>query len=648
MISPPLPPPLTASTGFSRTRRPVARLRRFVGGVAKYGPYFSVEYAALYLTIFTFQVGADELSPGRIHLVLGMLIVLLALGAAEARHRLYRRVWKVAGLHDGRAVVFAVLEASLLVTAANGVLPPAHRPFGVLVPLAAAPAAAALIAGFRLLPRLMSRAPHPDNRLLIVVSDSHAYSTVKSLTQQQNPLWAPVAILTTSPEDIHRTVLGVPVVGRAEDLEHWVEVMKADGVAFVVNGVGSSELMPLFNECLRAQLPIFIVPIADELLRNGGPRLRQLSADDLVGRKVYQMGLGTAVPAIEGRRVLITGAAGSIGSELCRLVASMRPARVVLVDNNESGLFDIAEEIRANSAVDVRECLVSIVQNDQLLSVFADERPEIVFHAAAYKHVPMLEAHPEQAILVNVVGTRNTLRCAEAAGTSQFILISTDKAVARHSVMGCTKRLCELMVISYTGPVACWAVRFGNVVGSRGSVVPTFERQIEMGGPVTITHPDVERYMMTIREAVSLVISTLQLGRPGHLYMLNMGEPIKILSLAEALIRSRGLRPGADIDIVFTGLRAGERMTEDLLADDEGLRETAHPSVLEVISPSMPEDDLQWIVERLRDLAIERNTVEAVRMLKRVVAPRPRRAEPVPAEPSVVKTTRVGEAPILD
>jgi len=260
--------------------------------------------------------------------------------------------------------------------------------------------------------------------------------------------------------------------------------------------------------------------------------------------------------------------------------------------------------------------------------LFFEFRPQVIFHAAAYKHVPMLEAHPEQAIQVNIIGTRNALRCAEAAGTAQFILVSTDKAVARHSVMGCTKRLCELIVLGYSGPVACWAVRFGNVVGSRGSVVPTFERQIELGGPVTITHPDVSRYMMTIREAVSLVVGTLHLAKPGHLYMLDMGEPIKIVSLAQALIRSRGLRPGADIDIVFTGLRPGERLTEELLASDEGYRATGHPTILEVISPTMAEDDLQWTVERLRDLAGNRHTLEAVRMLKRAVAPRGRRTAP--------------------
>jgi FlaA1/EpsC-like NDP-sugar epimerase len=255
-----------------------------------------------------------------------------------------------------------------------------------------------------------------------------------------------------------------------------------------------------------------------------------------------------------------------------------------------------------------------------MLNLFAEERPDIVFHAAAYKHVPMLEAHPIQAVMTNVVGTWNTLRCCDAAGVKDFILISTDKAATKYSVMGCTKRLCEQIVMAYRGPMSCWAVRFGNVVGSRGSVVPLFERQIELGGPVTLTHRDVTRYMMTIREAAALVLSTLVIGRPTHLYMLDMGEPIKIFDLAHDLIRSRGLRPDIDIKIVVTGLRPGERLTEELLGPDEGWRPTSHPAIRELVSPSLAkEDDLAWIIERLERLAGEGKSDELVRALKNAV-----------------------------
>jgi FlaA1/EpsC-like NDP-sugar epimerase len=324
------------------------------------------------------------------------------------------------------------------------------------------------------------------------------------------------------------------------------------------------------------------------------------------------------------------------------MIAGLAPRRLVLLDNNESGLFDLAEELRMDLSIEIREALVSIADREQLLQVFVEERPELVFHAAAYKHVPMLESHPAQAVVTNVIGTHNTLQCAEVVGVKRFVLISTDKAVARHSVMGCTKRLCELMILGREGPMECWAVRFGNVVGSRGSVVPLFERQIEQGGPITITHPEMTRYMMTIREAVALVIRTLTVARPGHVYMLDMGEPIKIVTLAESLVRARGLRPGADIEIVYTGLRPGERLHEELLAPDEGSRPTGHPAIMEVVSPNnFSPDDLEWTVSRLAQLAKESRADELVRALKTAAGSQPARRPDEPDAPRRQERRRV-------
>jgi FlaA1/EpsC-like NDP-sugar epimerase len=471
--------------------------------------------------------------------------------------------------------------------------------------------------------------------LLVVVPDAAAYTTVKILLQHANRDWVPVAIATLQPGDRGRTVMGVPVVGSAGALARWIPATQAEGVAFVLRGPSTQQHRDLFAICLAAGLPIFIVPEAQKWFPgSSGVPLRQLSADDLVGRAQREIEIETSEDVVRGKTVLVTGAAGSIGSELCRVLAGLNPARLILLDINESGIYDLAEELRANASVDVREALVSIVDSDQLRSVFAEERPEVVFHCAAYKHVPMLESHPIQAVMTNVIGTWNTLRCAEAAAVERFVLISTDKAVARHSVMGCTKRLCEEMVLGHQGSTVSWAVRFGNVVGSRGSVVPLFERQIEQGGPVTITHPDVTRFMMTIREAVLLVVRTLAMGESGHLYMLDMGSPIKILDLAHALIRSRGMRPGADIEIVFSGLRPGELMSEELLASDEGVRPTSDPSILDVVAPYIPsESDLAWTIERVQTLAREGRSDELVRTLKKAV----RNANRATEEPPIAK-----------
>lgn len=605
-----------------------SQLRRYVtteflvNAATDYLPPFVFEVALFTVVLELFQVlgYGGKISPVNA-VPVAVLLVAFAMAAGEVTFKLYRRVWKVASLNDAIAVAWAVVMATLIITSINGLLPVEFRPFRFLVPILAAPAVIGVIALFRLAPRLFNTSTQVESRLLIVVPDSSAYAVVKALVQQHGNEWAPIAILTETPGELGKTVMGIPVIGRPSELRRWISVTRAQGVAFVLGGPSpdSNTSRDLFLAVQEAELPIFIVPGPEEWLQwNEGARLRQVSADDLVGRRPRELDLEAARPAIANRTVLVTGAAGSIGSELSHLLATLKPSRLVLVDFNESGLFDVAEELRQNQGADVRECLVSIIDHDALMAIFNEERPDIVFHVAAYKHVPLLEAHPEQAVMTNVVGARNTISCAEASGTGSFVLISTDKAVARHSVMGCTKRLCELMVLAHQGNMKCWAVRFGNVVGSRGSVVPIFERQIQRGGPVTITHPEMTRFMMTIKEAASLVITTTVFARAGHLYMLNMGEPIRILDLARALIRSRGLRPHEDIEIAFTGLRPGERLTEELTADNEATRPTEHPDVMEVLSPTMvTRTELDFVVDKLQNLALEQRSTELIRLLRK-------------------------------
>jgi FlaA1/EpsC-like NDP-sugar epimerase len=613
---------------------------RFVIGAVRYGPAFVAQVACFYLALVVGEVIATGHTGGRFQLALGLLIVLVAMGLAEATFRLYKRVWAVASLSDAVALALAVIEASALVTLADALIPPRWRPFPITIPVLVAPIVLSVLGTFRLLPRLWLRRSIGENRLLVVVQDSSGYGVLKSLVQNSHALWSPIAIVTARPLDAHRTVMGIPVVGDTRNLAHWIKVTRADGVAFVLGDMVQADFRSLLSVCLNLEKPVFIIPAAEEWLRSpGSSRIRQLTADDVLARSPEELNLDGAAESIADRTVLVTGAAGSIGSELSRILVTLKPRRLVLVDNNESGLFDIAAQLRVISNVDLREALVSITDREQLLTVFADERPDLVFHAAAYKHVPMLEIHPEQAVLVNIIGTRNVLSCAEAVSAHQFMLISTDKAVSNHSVMGCTKRVCELLVLGHRGTTECRAVRFGNVVGSRGSVTPIFERQIQRGGPVTITHPEMTRYMMTPRQAASLVISTLRLPS-GHLYMLDMGEPVKILDLANALIRSRGLQPGKDIQIVFTGLRHGERLVEDLLGPGEGWRQTAYLSIREVVTQIPAEaQDLEWTIQRLSELTKEQKSSELTRVLKQSVWAR---TIPEVEEPQVSNSKEAG------
>ncbi|MHB8502268.1 MAG: polysaccharide biosynthesis protein [Candidatus Acidiferrales bacterium] len=604
-------PPASARTGLGA---------RAILGTVRYGPGFLAQVGVFYLALVVGEIVATGRTGTRDHLAFGFVIAFGAMGLAEATFRLYKRVWAVAGLSDAIALALAVIEACSLVTLAEALIPGQWRPFPIVIPVLVAPIVLSVLGGTRLLPRLWLRRSIAENRLLVVVPDSSAYWTVRSLVQHSSALWSPIAIVTVKKLDARMTVMGIPVVGDTSELGHWIQVTHADGVAFVPGDMAQADFRSLLSVCLREEKPIFIVPAAEEWLRSvGSNRIRMLTADDLVARSTDELDLHGAVDSVGDRTVLVTGAAGSIGSELCRILVTLKPRRLVLVDNNESGLFDIAAQLRGLANIDLREALVSVTDRETLLTLFTDERPDIVFHAAAYKHVPMLESHPEQAVSVNVIGTCNVVACSQAVSAGQLVLISTDKAASTQSVMGCTKRLCELVVLSHEGTMHCRAVRFGNVIGSRGSVAPIFERQIQQGGPITITDPGMTRYMMTARQAASLVISTL--GLPGrHLYMLDMGEPVKILDLANALIRSRGLRPGKDIEIIFTGARRGERLAEDLLGPGEGWRSTSNTLIREVVTPIPTSSvDLEWTINHLWELAKEQRSSELVRALKQSV-----------------------------
>ena len=374
---------------------------------------------------------------------------------------------------------------------------------------------------------------------------------------------------------------GVAVVGGSEEIVSATKKYEIDIIIFAIPSCSTSKKSAILNICQKTGCSVKILPSYFQLISDPASidttKLRQVEIEDLLGRDPIDIKVGSVLNYVNGRTVLVTGGGGSIGSELCRQVACHNPKRLIIFDIYENNAYDIQNELVRNyPELDLVVLIGSVRDENRLESVFDKYKPELVFHAAAHKHVPLMENSPNESIKNNVFGTYNTAKCADKYGAKRFVLISTDKAVNPTNIMGASKRICE-MIIQYFNSKSNTefvAVRFGNVLGSNGSVIPLFKKQIAEGGPVTVTDPNIIRYFMTIPEAVSLVLQAGATANGGEIFVLDMGEPVKILDLAENLIRLSGLTPYTDIKIEFTGLRPGEKMYEEKLLAEEGLKRT--------------------------------------------------------------------------
>jgi len=372
---------------------------------------------------------------------------------------------------------------------------------------------------------------------------------------------------------------GIRVVGTRYDIKEMAEKYAIEEIDIAMPSASKKIIKELLAICQETSCEIKILPGLYQFV-NGDvsvSNLRKVEVEDLLGREPIAVDINSIMGYVTGKVVLVTGGGGSIGSELCRQIASHNPKQLIIVDIYENNAYDIQQELKRKYPELNLQVLIASVRNTlRMDQIFATYRPEIVYHAAAHKHVPLMEDSPNEAIKNNVFGTLKTVKAADKYGTKRFVLISTDKAVNPTNIMGATKRMCEMIVQTYNNrsKTEFVAVRFGNVLGSNGSVIPLFKRQIEEGGPVTVTHPDIIRYFMTIPEAVSLVLQAGAYAKGGEIFVLDMGEPVKILDLATNLIRLSGYVPGEDIEIQFTGLRPGEKLYEELLVKEEGMQDT--------------------------------------------------------------------------
>lgn len=478
----------------------------------------------------------------------------------------------------------------------------------------------------RLLDNVSSENVKNKKRMLIVGGGDSTASVLREIFNYSENKYLPVAIVDDDREKIGREIMGVRVEGSTSEIPEICEKFGVEVILFSIVSISSKNRRRILDICAKTNLEVRIIPNIYEVITSGSSidmAMRKIKVEDLLGRDPIIFDKNQYGDYLIGKTILVTGGGGSIGSELCRQIAKIPPKKLIILDVYENSAYEIQQELkrkyRSNLNLEVE--IITICDKSQLERLFAKEKIDVVFHAAAHKHVPLMEKNAEEAVKNNVFGTLNLLECADKYGVKRFVQISTDKAVNPTNIMGATKRICEMMVQSKdnTSKTEFVAVRFGNVLGSNGSVIPLFEEQIKTMGPVTVTHPDIIRYFMTIPEAVSLVLTAGGLAKGGEIFVLDMGEPVKIKSLAENLIRLSGFVPHEDIKIEYVGLRPGEKLYEELLMDEEGIKKTESKKIYIGHPINMDEKAFYDDIEKLRGVAARGNYSEIEAMLMKIV-----------------------------
>ena len=541
---------------------------------------------------------------------------------------LYQRFWRYASFWDLMAVVLANSVAALLV----GVVMVGLRLADMIPGLSRSVLpidwllCMALTTGVRASVRILAETMAPrearrerrTRRVLIAGAGDAGALIAREMQKNAQLGMAPVAFLDDEPAKLHKRIYGVSVLGPLSSLGAVVQSRLIDEVVIALPRAGGAVVRSIVEDCRQHGIPSRVMPGIYELLDGqvGISRLREVDIADLL-RRAQVSAMTASADYLANGTVLVTGAGGSIGGELCRQVAHANPKHLVLLGHGENSIFEIAAELRLRfPAIAIQTVIADVRDRERIWRVFHAVRPDVVFHAAAHKHVPLMEENIGEAVTNNILGTRNVVEAAAAAGTQRLVLVSTDKAVAPTNVMGASKRIAEMIVrdVAQREGRAYVVVRFGNVLGSRGSVVPLFKAQIERGGPITVTHPDVRRYFMTIPEAVHLVLQAGGLGKGGELYVLDMGQPVYLKDMAADMVRLSGFTP-EEIPIVFTGLRPGEKLDEALWEAGARIAPTAQADIRIVTEePGATSEHLRELVDRMID-ASARDEARVIRLL---------------------------------
>lgn len=440
------------------------------------------------------------------------------------------------------------------------------------------------------------------SKVMVVGAGDAGAAIIKDIKQHPDLGKRVVVAIDDNPSKMGQTIVGVKIAGNHAAIKQIARKYGVDEIIIAIPSANKKAIQEIINECNKTRCKMKILPGISDLINESVSisKLRDVDIEDLLGRDQVQVNLKEISGYIEGKIVLVTGGGGSIGSELCRQIARFKPRKLIALDIYENTVFELSNEIKSTyPGLEFEVVIASVRSRLRMRDVFLKYKPHVVFHAAAHKHVPLMESNPKDAVINNIIGTKNMIDLSDEFAVENFVMISTDKAVNPTNVMGATKRVAEMLLqeTSTRSRTSYSAVRFGNVLGSNGSVIPLFRKQIERGGPVTVTHEDITRYFMTIPEAVQLVIQAGAMATGGEIFILDMGDPVRIMDLAENVIRLSGYVPNVDIDIKVTGLRPGEKLYEELLLDEEGIEKTAHNKIY-VGHPLPPSAELSEMLDK--------------------------------------------------